>query len=337
LSGRDGRTVRIKDIAARAEVSVSTVSAILNDTSSNIRISEPTRRRVLRIAEELNYRPNLFARSLRTRKSYLVNVIVWDITDPYFGEILKGIEGVLKGQGYQLLLSSADADPENSCYSRVKKLPVDGTIIIGGPQGGIVRVTEEETAASLVFIGVEGGAERSCSITVDNYAGGVIGTEYLLQLGKDTLYYVTKARRTEDEEERLRGFLDTVEARDIRESSCEVLETESDPGGGYSSGVSIARQAGGTAAVFADNDLLAIGVLRALQDRGMRVPQQAAVLGFDNLAVSAYMQPRLSTLNQPRLEMGARGAQCLLDMITGEGEFPVSGRLRPELVKRESC
>jgi LacI family transcriptional regulator len=331
------KTVRIKDIAEKAGVSASTVSAILNNSRSNIRISEGTRKKVLQIAEELEYRPNFFAKSLRTRTSYLISVIVWDITDPFYGEILKGIEEVLKKEGYQLLLTSADGLESNSCYERLKELPVDGVIVLGGPEHGIVKEQTEEQAIPHVYIGLRGNSDSSCSVTVDNYKGGAVGTEYLLSLGRSELYYVTKKRRTHDEEDRLRGFLDTVETRPAELHDHRIIETEDNFEGGYRSVITLLKENEDPACIFADDDLIALGILRALQDNDLAVPAQAALLGFDNLLISAYTHPRLSTLNQPRLRMGKEGAECLLKTIAGEAPAEPRIVLEPSLILRDSC
>ncbi len=331
------RTVRIKDIAEKAEVSASTVSAILNNSRSNIRISDRTKEKVLQIAEKLEYRPNFFAKSLRTRTSYLISVIVWDITDPFYGEILKGIERVLKQEGYQLLLTSADGLEANRCYERLKELPVDGVIVLGGPEHGIVKEQVEERDIPHVYIGLRGSSDLSCSIAVDNYKGGAIGTEYLLSMGRNELLYVTKRRRTHDEEDRLHGFEDTVEALSTGGVSYRIIETEDDFEGGYSSVLSLLQRNDEPVCIFADDDLLALGILRALQDNDLAVPAQAAVLGFDNLLISAYTQPRLSTLNQPRLRMGKEGAESLLKRIAGKEVAEPRIVLEPNLILRDSC
>jgi DNA-binding LacI/PurR family transcriptional regulator len=331
------KPVKIKDIAERAEVSASTVSAILNNSHSNIRISSRTKERVLKIAEEMRYSPNFFARSLRTRKSYMVSVVVWDITDPFYGEILKGIERVLKTEGYQLLLTSADGDPSNRCYGRLKDLPVEGALIIGGPEHGIVAEGAEEQPIPHVYIGLRGNGDVSCAVTVDNYGGGVTGTRHLLGLGRRRLCYVTKSRRTHDEEDRLRGFLDTVGTEAEAGVAWQVVETDEDIEGGYNSVVSLVRHGPEPVSIFAADDLLALGIMRALQDNRLEIPADAAVLGFDNLHISAYSAPRLSTLNQPRLQMGTAGAETLLRRITGQEITKRRLVLEPTLILRESC
>lgn len=337
MAKRFSHIASLRDIAEQAGVSVSTVSKILNDSTSNVKISETTKARVTGIAEKLNYKPNYFARSLRTNRSNLISVIVWDITDPYFGEILKGIEQAVKQHDYHLTLVSANGTIDNTCCSHVMKIPTDGILVAGGPAGGIIRPDHRKMQHPLVYVGLKPAEPHAASVSVDNYMGGAIGAEHLLKKNRKTIFYITVKNRSEDEDERLNGFIDRVAAAqtDGVHVDYHVIEAASGMDGGYEAGTYIRTAADHPICVFAD-DLTAIGIMSACHEAGLRIPQDAAVLGYDNLPLSNFVKPRLSTLDQPRLEMGMKGGQLLIDAIMGKRELPSAEILKPSLVVRDS-
>ena len=336
------RTMR--DIAVEAGVSSSTVSRVLSRKQSSIPISKETRERVLAIAERIGYRPNVFAKSLRTKKSYLVGVVLWDLTDPFYSDILRGVEQVLDETGYTLLLTTADAERDRGrpCLEKLVDFQTDGVLIVGGPEGFCEQEIRDlgVEPGRILLVDTRAVENDISSITVDNETGGYIGAEYLIKLGHRNITYIAGKEKTIDIEDRLQGVLRAVETY---QAGYRFTVVEAGPGEreGYDATVEILARATPPLALFCVNDLTALGALRAVGDSGLSIPGEVAVLGFDDLLMSGYLQPRLSTVHQPRLEMGRDGAAMLIEQIDRSGESGAENRpsrriLSPLLVKRES-
>jgi LacI family transcriptional regulator len=336
--------VTMKDIAEKAGVSAATVSRILSNKSTSIPISARTRDKVLAIAKDIGYRPNVFAQSLRTRKSFLVGVVLWDLTDPFFGEILRGIEQVVDQSGYTLLLTTAEArkDRERMCLEKLSTFRTDGILIVGGPKsysnGDLERFAPDRRTVVLVDTRSE-GMEVS-SITVDNVEGGYIGAKYLIGLGRRNITYIASKSKTFDMEDRLRGVQRAIDESGVRDRF-RIVDAGPGEQEGYGITKRILTDTEPPVAIFAVNDVTALGALRACTDRGLRIPEEAAVLGFDDLSMAQYLSPRLSTIHQPRLQMGREGALKLLELVEraerGDPPVHVSRVFPPRLVLRESA
>jgi len=331
---------KLHDIAKRASVSISTVSNVLNNKSSSIPVSPSTREKVLRIARELNYKPNLFARSLRTKKSNIIGVIVWDLTDPYFSSILSGIEHVLEKSGYYLVLNNATAQVkrERMCLERLDEISAEGALVLGighHREKDLFRDIAERM--KLVLVAMKASRHNISSVTVDNFKGGTLGVEYLAKQERTHLVYVTAKNMTTDEEDRLSGVLRAVESQDLAHKF-SIMETDVGEEGGYEAAKKVLQTLEYPASIFAMDDITAIGCIRAIKDRKLRIPQDVAVLGFDNLSIASFIEPRLTTIHQPRFELGEKGAQILVESIETEGEQSVQDIvLEPQIVIRESA
>src|SRR6056297_1563504 len=315
--------VTMQDIAAKAGVSTTTVSRVLNTKNSAIPISKDTRARVVKIAREMGYSPNMYAKTLRTKRSMLLGLVVWDLTDFFFSDIIRGIENTLHSSEYNFLLNSAEADEEREriCLEKMRDLHVDGILLVGGTVDSVRHYIDNLGIgkSSVVLIGTAVGGEDINSVTVDNYTGGYIGMEYLLNLGRKRYIYLSGAQKTTDMERRLMGVRQAVE-------DFFALEKFEDravgPGekAGYDAAMEFLPDLPLPAAVFAVSDLTAFGVIRAVKDRNLRVPEDIAVMGFDDISMSTFFFPRLSTIRQPRYKMGEMGATLLLDSIKGKGK-----------------
>jgi LacI family transcriptional regulator len=359
----------LRDIAKRAGVSPTAVSLVLNGKAADARISASTVERIIACAQELNYRPDHFARSLRTRRSGLVGVVVWDIADPYVGEILQGIERGLRAQQFGTMLCDADGSNEGmrQCFDEFERIPVEGLLVIeGSPDRGAALY---QGNAPMVVLAHREEAVGVGSVTVDNHNGGRIAAGHLIERGYRDLVHLTRVHRAPDEEERLQGFLaaatattatttttatattgatatattETVAARSPGAASCvrhRVVELPDYEGGVEGAIAEALAQRTGRLGVFAVNDLMAMVAVRAVIDRGVSIPDSVGVIGFDDLTFSRYLTPRLTTIRQPRFEMGRTAADLLVRRITGPapaGEEPTHIVLEPELTVRESA
>ena len=308
----------MQDIAKKAGVSSATVSRVLNNKSSTIPISPQTRDKVLAIAKEMGYLPNLMAQSLRTKKTRLIGVALWDLTDSFFSEILRGIEQVLDESGYNMLLTTAEAKKERElvCLEKLRNFRTDGILIVGGAKSFSEKKIKELgiDTQTVVLIGTRSENAKVSSITVDNVSGGYMGAEYLLKRGCRSLVYVAGKEKTYDMEDRLVGVRKAIKAYDFQSRSMVI---EQGPGEecGYQAVEKVLKDLELPAAIFGVNDLTALGIIRAVKDRRLRIPQDVSVLGFDDLPMASYLEPRLSTVHQPRLEMGRKGAGLLFELI----------------------
>jgi len=308
----------LKKIAKKAGVSVATASRVLNDRPSQIRISEETKKKVLKIATELDYHPNIFARSLRTRKTGIVGVIVSDITDPYFGGIIDGVEKVLNENDYYFLLSSAQNSPqkEELYLTRLRKSRVDGLLILGGA----LRFTNGEvkqlasSSIPIVVVGRKSPHPNISSVTVDNFTGGFLGTEHLIKLGHQDIVHIATVEPREDGKERLNGYRSAMEKYGIKDK-CWIEKGDITAESGCKVMTRILKKAPTPTAVFTYNDMSALGVMRAIRDQELRIPENIAVVGFDDIPIAVHFDPALTTVRQPQEEMGRKGAKLLMRAI----------------------
>jgi DNA-binding LacI/PurR family transcriptional regulator len=331
---------KLDDIAKRASVSISTVSNVLNKKSTSIPISPKTKEKVLRIAKELNYKPNLFARSLRTKKSNIIGVVVWDLTDPYFSNVLSGIEHVLEESGYYLVLNNAKAqvDRERMCLEKLDKISAQGALVVGiGYHRETQLFREINQTMNLVLVATKTPEQDIGSVTVDNFKGGFLGAEYLAKQRRARLVYVTTRNMTTDEEDRLAGVLSAVKVNGLDEGF-SIAETDDGEAGGYEAAKKVLEKWESPISIFAMDDIMAIGCIRAIKDRKLSIPRDVAVLGFDDLSIANFIEPRLTTIHQPRFELGKKGAEILLESVEAEGERTARNIvLNPRIVIRDSA
>ena len=309
----------MSDIAQATGVSVATVSRVLTGGASAIPIGANTRTQVLRVAREMGYRPNVYARSLRTKKSWFIGAIIWDLIDPYFSEILSGVQKALGESEHHLLLDTVESDASKliSAIEWIESVHPAGLLLIGGPRldASDDRLSQVFSKLPTVLIGTRTEDSSVLSVTVDNFRTGVIGTEYCLSQPERTFRFLTFRDRTEDEEDRLEGTLKVLAEQKGIDPSEAVVELERGVAQGYAVAREVIDQEEGPLSFFANDDQSALGVMRAAFDLGRTVPGDVAILGCDNLEIGAYTTPRLSTVVQPRFEIGVRGAQLLLESI----------------------
>ena len=336
--------VKLEDIARRASVSIATVSYILNDKASNVPVSEKTREKVLRIAKELGYTPNPFARSLRTKKSNIIGVIVWDLTDPYFSTILSGVEHVLEQSGYYLVLNDANKQTEKAagCMEKLNTISTEGVLVLG-----LGHAHDSEIFANLheqmniVSIATKSWNSNISSVYVDNFKGGYMAMDYLFSQERNRYFYVSAAELTTDEEQRLQGVQKAVQEKNYGDRFT-LIEARLGEEGGYRATKRLLQKCEPPISIFAMDDITAIGCVRAIKDRGLQIPGEVAIMGFDDLSITRYIEPRLTTIRQPRFELGEKGAQLLLGLLEQKPDVQKTDKrvknvvLEPSIVVRES-
>ncbi|HOZ37528.1 MAG TPA: LacI family DNA-binding transcriptional regulator [Anaerolineaceae bacterium] len=310
--------ITIKDIAKRAGVSHSTVSRALR---VNRLVSSETARRIHDIAQEMGYRPSAVARSLKTNRTQVLGVIVSSISDPFFGEILNGIEASAQAGGYSLFIAASQHDPikERQIVQTMMEQRTEGVIICSSsfsPEHGRQLLSY---GFPVVVVNHQGSESFNYSIYHDDIDGSSQITRHLISLGHKRIAYLGNSQSGRTTQDRLRGFLDAMAEAHLEVPENYVHHVEGgEPLLGAESVRYFARLTPRPTAIICFNDMLAIGVLKGCEQSGLRVPEDISVTGFDNITYSAFTTPSLTTFDQPKFSIGQEAAQLLLDLLQAE-------------------
>jgi DNA-binding LacI/PurR family transcriptional regulator len=322
----------MSDVARLAGVSHQTVSRVINGSPH---VRPETRNKVETAMRELDYRPNRVARALVTGRSHTLGVVSFDTTLYGPASTLLGIERAAHEAGYFIIVASLKALNRSSvadAVDRLRRHGVDGVLVISAVQDAADALLNPPNDIPLVA--VEAGPDEAVPvIEVDQYAGAALATRHLLELGHRTVWHIAGPPEFLESNQRLAGWRDTLEGAAAEPPPHLIGDWSARAG--YELGQRLARTRELTA-VFVANDQMALGVLRAMQEAGRRVPEDVSVVGFDDIPESAYLMPPLTTVRQDFDELGARALQLLLQMIDhGEGRQP-QPRVPPRLVIRGS-
>ena len=320
------------DVARLAGVSPSTVSRILNGTA---KVSDDKRLAVLAAIEKVSFAPNQMAQGLKKGRSLTIGIVVQDISSPFFDETLRGIDDGLKGTGYASVIVSGhwNADEEADRVRLLLARKVDGIILLSG------RISDEAVLGfsgqrPIVSTGRALQTRTALGFKTDNEYGAWLAVRHLVELGHRRIAFISGPANNHDADERLAGYRRALTEAQIDIDPALVVE------GNYheASGMMAMNRLFDThqqfTAVFAANDLTAYGARLALYRKGIRVPDDISLVGFDDLPGSSYTTPPLTTVRQPLYDMGRIATQALLRLINGE---TVQGKIPPvELVVRET-
>jgi LacI family transcriptional regulator len=324
----------IHDVARAAGVSTSTVSRALTGTG---RVSTATRQRVVEIAEAMGYQPNDLARSLLAKRTQTIAVIVPDITNPFFPELVMGIETVATARGHLVLLCNSASEATTwQDLAALRRKQVDGIILIGARLSPD-RLATATAGIPVVTVDREVPLAGASVVQSAHRAGALAATEHLLGLGHRAIAHVTGPAWLNVARLRRLGYQDALAAAGLAADERLIVEGDFLEAGGYAAACELIRRGTEFTAVFATNDLMAIGVLAALEEHGRPVPGQVSVIGFDDIHLASYIRPRLTTVRQHILELGKRAAEILIDRLGSTGTEPPAQETMPvELVIRES-
>jgi DNA-binding LacI/PurR family transcriptional regulator len=325
------RTAVMADVARLAGVSHQTVSRVINDSAH---VRPETRRRVLAAMRRLDYRPNPAARALVTGRSRTLGVVSFDTTLYGPASTLFAIEQAAHAAGYFITIVSLLAMDRAAVLGAVERLRVQGVdgILVITPQEGAAEAVANLPAAVPV-VAVEAGPPGSVPVVaVDQFAGAVSATQLLLDLGHRTVWHVAGPRDFLEAQQRVEGWRATLKAACAQ--APPVLTGDWSPRSGYEVGRRLAEDPEVTA-VFVANDQMALGVLRALHERGRSIPREISVVGFDDIPEAQYFTPPLTTVRQDFGEMGRSSLRLLLDLMRS-GQPPSRLTIGPELVVRRS-
>lgn len=300
--------VSIKDIAKKAGVSISTVSYALNGSS---KVTDETSAKILAIARELNYVPNAAARTLKKRESKIVGVFLTDFKGDVYGELLDGMKEVCNAQGYDLIVCSG-----KQSHRMLPERMIDGAIILDQTFSSEELIQYADRNHRIVVLDRELEHPNINQVLLDNKAGATLATEYLVDRGHKKIYVVTGPEGSYDSNQRMKA----VKLVTNRSEDVEWIEIPGNfkKSGGERAADRIIQEYTEPAAVFCLNDDMAIGLCDRLADTEYRIGEHIHVIGFDNIEITRYMQPRLATIDYSKHKWGALASEQLIKIISGE-------------------
>jgi DNA-binding LacI/PurR family transcriptional regulator len=328
------RPSSIKDIARLAHVSHSTVSRALKSSSL---IAPETAARVKRIAREVGYRPSAVARGLVTRRTMMIGVVVTAVSDPFISEVVGGIEDTARRAGYSVYLAESGADPERETgvVRSFAERRVDGIVVTASRVGALYTPLLEEMGVPIVLVNNQHPGEFVHSVIIENVEGSRLVTDYLLGLGHRRIAYLADRFGYQSNTERFAGYREALEQRGVPFLPELLAEGDGKAEGGLAATEELLSRPEPPTAIFCYNDMTAMGALRAAYKRGVRVPLDLSITGFDDLAISSFFCPPLTTVRQPMRQMGLLAMETLLALLANRGAG-VTLRVPAELVVRES-
>lgn len=316
------RAISIEDVARAANVSHSTVSRALRGSPL---ISVEVRERVQLLAREMGYIPNAIAQSLKRQRSSTVGLIVTSIGDPFYADVTRGIEATARAAGMSVFLSATynDGEQELAIIETFHRRKVDGLIIVSSRIAqNVQHLRRLAVPAVLVNYEANPGYELLHSVQIDDFAGASLAMEHLIAIGHRRIGYLGIANRPSSNERRRAGYTAALRAAGLAAGpELALLAAGAEPDADdVQAGAELLPRllAAKATAAFCYNDMLAIGALMACRERGVGVPEQFSVVGFDDIAPAQYVTPALTTVAQPRRELGSRAMRMLLDLIAGQ-------------------
>jgi len=331
----------IKEVAKKSGVSVGTVSAVLRGESW---VTEDTRRKVLRVVRELNYRPNPLARSLRTQKTGVIGLVVTDITNPFFSLIVRAVENYLRKYNFNIIL--CDTNEDYAIGTDVVRVLIDrmveGIILVGDvlPEEELEEVINTTHVPIVAVERDYGNIYELSMVLVDSVKGGYIATRHLLNLGYRDIAIVTgpiESERNYSSIGRLEGYKEALREEGIELKPEFIVKSDFTFNGGYTSVKAFLERGYKPRAIFASNDLMAIGAMVAIKEEGFRIPDEIAVVGYDDTPEASFTEPPLTTVHLSMEELGTQAARFVVESIKDRDFVPRKYILPVDIVIRESC
>ncbi len=326
------KRVSIKDIAELAGVSHSTVSRALHGRG---RMSEETRSRILALASDVGYTPDALARSLVSGDTHTVGVVVTSIADPFVVQIVEGIEDVAQKAGYSVLLSASDNDPEReiSVVETFRERRVDAVIVTSSRVGALYADILEDFGAPIVLINNMQEGKYLYSVSADDVGGAKLAVEHLLAMGHRRIGYIGSKDRPTSSQRRWNGYCQAFEALYIPNPELRVEpEGETDLVVGRKGLIELMDH--DLSAIFTYNDMTAFGVMLAARDLEIELPRHISLVGFDDIQIAEFVTPTLTTIHQPRKEMGRAAMEMAMALLQSEEVSNLTKACR--LVERDS-
>lgn len=325
----------IKDIAKIANVSVATVSRVVN---KGPKVGQKTRQRVQQIMDELGYKPNANARALVTNKNTTIGVIIPDVSDPFFAALAQGVDNIARQNHIQLLISTSAVDAESErnaltllqerqCRSIVfhsKKIPDEELAQLCRALPGLILINRHIKEF-----------EHRC-IWLDNKEGGKIAAQHLTSLMHQKIACISSQYSIDDPVRRVQGFVAELALQQLFIADGLLVYATPDQRGGEVAAQQLIKSGQPFSAIFVYNDAMAIGAISTLEDNGFKVPRDVSIIGFDDVLISQYSRPKLTTLCYPITQMAEAAASLSLQLINDQPQITIQNRYLPKLIKRQS-
>ena len=329
-------SLTIHDIAKEAKVSIATVSRVLNNKPD---VSEETREKIKNIIRENNYNPNEVARGLVWHKTDTIGLVIPSITNPFFPEVAKGIEDEARKNGYSVLLSTTENNKirEKEIIQVMKAKNVDG--LIGSLTENKINNIEKLVGENISLIQIDRKIPDLDfpSVTIDNKLSGYLATIHLIKLGHKKIAHITGESNVKNTQDRLIGFKNALQENDLFYNKEWIkFGNPNIEDSGYKKMKELLHQKNQPTAVFFGNDIMAVDAYKAILEHGLKIPEDISIIGHDNIRLSSLIQPSLTTINQPKYELGKSAVQIMINKIQNEQKEVEDIILKPELIIRKS-
>jgi LacI family transcriptional regulator len=328
--------VTIFDVASAAGVSYGTVSRVINN---NPHVKAETRQRILNTMDHLGYVVNRQARSLAGGRTQMIGLLVPDLETSYIGEIMRGIDTELEIRQYDIVLYTTHRQKtkEADYVNTVTQGMVDGLLLVLPRHPKTFLDTLRQRRFPHVLIDHQGIDERGPAVSSTNREGAFKATEYLIKLGHQRIGFITGWMDLGCSRERLAGYKEALKAYHLPIDDNRIFKGDFHQSSGYEATRAFLNLSEPPTAIFASNDVMAMGVIEAARMHGLKIPEDMSVLGFDDIPMAANLHPKLTTVHQPLEQMGHLAAKMLLDLIYELQEEPLHIELPTELIVRDSC
>jgi DNA-binding LacI/PurR family transcriptional regulator len=330
--------MNIRAVAKRARVSTATVSRTINGSD---KVSPKTAARVLRAVEDLNFYPDTNARALGTGRSRLYGLIISDITNPFFPELVKAFEDIAVEHGQEVMIANTNYEPARmeSCVTRMLQRKVDGVAIMTSEMDDRLIEVFSRRHVPLVFMDAGVPGTGVSSVRIDYHAGVAQAMDHLIELGHKRIAFISGPLRLASARTRFHAFTEVLERSRLKGNPDMIQEGNHRVDGGHAAMQRILSSGAKPTAILASNDLTAIGAMGAIYEYGLRVPEDISVIGFDDILLSAFTRPALTTLRLPRGEIATAAFRALFQSREAGATKPGPGAeylIQPELVVRKS-
>lgn len=325
----------MKEIAKLAGVSITTVSLVINGKDQSI--GAETRERVLEIIEEHQYVPNGIARSMITKQTSTLGLLIPDITNPYFATMARGIEDAASKAGFHVILCNTDEnqDKQADYLQLLRKQNVDGVILVSAAfSQHAENEMLKEYKKPLIFLDRRGRDQTEASVGFENRKGGYLAAKHLIDAGHEKIGCITGPLKNMSAQERYQGYLDALKEAKIDPNPNWVVEGDYQMAGGEA-GIRILKDRGITACMIA-NDWMAYGAYKACYEEGIEIPEDLSIVGFDDLEISKAMIPPLTTIHQPNIAMGRMAVEQIVSWIKSGDQPERCKMFEPDLILRKS-
>jgi LacI family transcriptional regulator, repressor for deo operon, udp, cdd, tsx, nupC, and nupG len=327
--------IKLKEVAERANVSTATVSRVLSNTG---KVTEKTKKKVLAAMEELNYQPNFLARQLRKLETKTILVVVPDIANTFFSKVIRGIESVAIQNGYQVLLgdSQNNSQSESQYLNHLRYKQVDGVILLTArTDSRLIEDLSDDYPVVLACEYLEGS--RIPTVSIDNISSARKMTDHLIKQGHQRVAHISGPMNIILGRDRLKGYEQAMTQNSYEIDQVLVQEGDFSYESGYKLMEKFLALQNPPTAVFAANDEMAIGAIKAIKKHCLSVPEDIAVVGFDDIDMASIMEPELTTVAQPTFDIGSTAMDLLLCLMKKEPLTKKQFVLEDQLMIRQSC